>query len=156
MPMSVGKVNWFRKCLSILPGFCSYCGRMYVSCHSKSISLFLPVPQNGKCCPSGHEGYVDQFVGCGEVRWKFDYIKCPPQTEGWSYLNKLTENGRSCIEIGFFIIRISRKSAGYYSYLNASITANFAALLAGRIPNTIPVIEVITNANPTTSGVIIQ
>jgi hypothetical protein len=54
---------------------CSYCGRVYVKCHSKEINLFMPVPQNGKCCPDGHEGYVDEFLGWGVIRKFFDYVK---------------------------------------------------------------------------------
>jgi hypothetical protein len=42
----------------------------------------------------------------------------------------------------------------YYSYLKASITFNFAALLAGRIQNMIHVMVVMTNAIVTTFHVI--
>jgi hypothetical protein len=42
----------------------------------------------------------------------------------------------------------------YYSYLKASITFNFAALLAGRIQNIIQVTDVITSAITTTFQVI--
>ena len=42
----------------------------------------------------------------------------------------------------------------YYSYLRASITFNFAALLAGRIQNIIQVTDVITSAITTTFQVI--
>ena len=48
----------------------------------------------------------------------------------------------------------SRKKIFGYSYLKASITFNFAALLAGRIQNMIHVMVVMTNAIVTTFHVI--
>lgn len=80
-PKPLGKMNFLRKILSFLPGFCSYCGKMYVSCHSKEINIFFPLPQNGKCCPDGHEGYVKSFNGWGIVKTVFDFVESPQNEE---------------------------------------------------------------------------
>lgn len=80
-PKALSKITLFRAFLSKLPGFCSYCGKKYVGCHSKNINIFFPVPQNGKCCPDGHEGYVDIFMGWGTVKNTFDFVENPPSEQ---------------------------------------------------------------------------
>ncbi|MCF7834886.1 hypothetical protein K9M48_02410 [Candidatus Gracilibacteria bacterium] len=77
-PKALGKISLFRSVMSKLSGYCSYCGKRYVSCHSEKVNLFFPLPQNGKCCPDGHEGYVDVFMGWGNCRQTFDLIETPP------------------------------------------------------------------------------
>jgi len=74
-PKKIGKLSLIRKCLRIAPNHCGYCGKRYVDCYSRKVNILMPIPINGKCCPNGHEGYVDEFVGWGTVRYKFDYIK---------------------------------------------------------------------------------
>lgn len=54
---------------------CSYCGRRYVRCHSPALSVVVPLPANGWCCPDGHEGYIDRFLVTGDiVRERFDFL----------------------------------------------------------------------------------
>lgn len=69
------KVTLWRRFLSKLPFHCRYCGKRYVNCHSNKINILMPVPQNGKCCPLGHEGYTDEFIGFDIIRHRFDNIK---------------------------------------------------------------------------------
>lgn len=72
----VGNVSLWRRFLSRFVGFCSYCGKGYVPCHSKEMNLLLPLPQNGKTCPDGHEGYVDRMeLWGGKTRYLFDLVK---------------------------------------------------------------------------------
>lgn len=77
-----GRISLFRKLLIRLFGkrwVCSYCGKRYSArCHSDKIDLLMPVPQNGRCCPDGHEGYVVRFTGWNYVRDTFDYVENPP------------------------------------------------------------------------------
>lgn len=69
-------LGWWRSLTRRLPGCCSYCGRLYVPCHSPKINLFYPVPQNGMCCPDGHEGYVDEHHIPGySTRRRFDLVQ---------------------------------------------------------------------------------
>lgn len=77
-PKPVRKMSFLRKMLSMLPWFCSYCGKMYIGCHSKDINILFPMPQNGKCCPDGHEGYVTSFNGYAEIKTIFDFVENPP------------------------------------------------------------------------------
>ena len=75
LPKPIGKLSIWRKILKHIPGFCSYCGKRFVPCHSKDINLWMPVPQNGKCCPDGHEGYTVMFTGFAEVIQWFDFVE---------------------------------------------------------------------------------
>lgn len=68
------KLSIFRKLFRNIPGFCSHCGMKYVKAHSKKINLLCPVPQNGRFCPNGHEGYIDEFVMVGYVRHSFNNV----------------------------------------------------------------------------------
>lgn len=74
-PMQIGKLNLIHKILRVLPYHCSYCGSMYKKCHSDKVNLLMPLPQNGRCCPNGHEGYVDEFTGYATIRHWFDLVK---------------------------------------------------------------------------------
>lgn len=80
------RLSLWRRLLRRLPGFCGYCGRKYVHCHSKRINLLMPLPQNGRSCPLGHEGYVDEIVtpAGDRIRHTFDYVTNPPGREGQS------------------------------------------------------------------------
>lgn len=69
------KLSIYRFLLSKLPGFCSYCGKKYVCAYSNKINLFNPVPQNGKICPNGHEGYMNENILCCIVRHHIDNVK---------------------------------------------------------------------------------
>ncbi len=72
----MGKVNIWRMLLSKIPFHCSYCGKLYVGCHSDDINTIFPLPQNGRCCPDGHEGYTKEFIGlAGFIYKKFENIK---------------------------------------------------------------------------------
>lgn len=68
-------VTIWRRILSKLPFHCSYCGKKYVKCHSNKINILMPLPQNGRCCPDGHEGYTDEFIGFDIIRHWFDNTK---------------------------------------------------------------------------------
>lgn len=58
---------------------CSYCGKFYTAkCHTDKINIFYPIPQNGRCCPDGHEGYTDEFTGYAIIRYHFDFVTNPP------------------------------------------------------------------------------
>jgi hypothetical protein len=69
------KLNWYRKIMRFMPYHCSYCGKLYRRCHSNKINMLMPNPQNGKCCPDGHEGYVVEFTGYCEIIHWFDFVK---------------------------------------------------------------------------------
>lgn len=76
------KMSLGRKILSFLPYHCSYCGKMYVPCHSKSMSILNPMLANGKFCPNGHEGYVIQYeMWGGASKYTFDFVKEPQLKE---------------------------------------------------------------------------
>lgn len=80
VPMPIdAKRSFFRRVVAKIFGrwvACSYCGKFYTArCHSNDVNLFLPLPQNGRCCPDGHEGYVDEFVGAGTIRHWFDLVE---------------------------------------------------------------------------------
>ena len=81
IPKELTNLNLFRKITRYLPYHCSYCGRFYKRCHNEKINLLMPIPQNGWCCPDGHEGFIDEFIGCGEIRYKFDFVKYPVNAE---------------------------------------------------------------------------
>ena len=53
-----------RSILSILPGFCGYCGKKYIK-----------FPENGKSCPNGHEGYIDIVSGSLLTRNYYDNVE---------------------------------------------------------------------------------
>lgn len=72
--LPIGRLTFLRKVLSKLPFHCKYCGKRYVDCHSDKINILMPIPQNGKCCPNGHEGYTDEFTGFSINRYHFDKI----------------------------------------------------------------------------------
>lgn len=75
VPQDKGPWRWL---LSLLPGFCSYCGKKYIACN-QGIDTFTFMPKNGRCCPDGHEGYVDRFIVSGDIaRYTFDYVAHPP------------------------------------------------------------------------------
>jgi len=78
-PKKLVEISFFKKVLSKLSGFCSYCGKKYIPCHSEKINIFFPLPQNGnsKCCPDRYEGYVYVFMGWGNCRQSFDFVKNP-------------------------------------------------------------------------------
>lgn len=63
----------FKMC-SFLPGFCSYCGKRYIDAYSKQMNLLFPVPHNGKMCPDGHEGYINENYLCGIIKHKIDNV----------------------------------------------------------------------------------
>ncbi len=71
----IGDLSFLRNITKHIIGFCKYCGKKYVNCHSNDLNLFFPLPQNGKCCPNGHEGYTEQFMGWGIIVNKFDNVK---------------------------------------------------------------------------------
>jgi len=71
----IGELSLFRKIMKFAPCHCSYCGKMHVNCHSKDINIMMPIPQNGKACPDGHEGYVVIFTGYAEFVKRFDFVK---------------------------------------------------------------------------------
>lgn len=73
----VGDVPWYRKMLRFVPGFCNYCGFKYVDAYSTNVNLLVPLPQNGRCCPHGHEGYVDEVVSLDGsfIRHEFDNLE---------------------------------------------------------------------------------
>lgn len=73
------RLTLWQKFLAMLPGRCSYCSKAYVSCN-QGWDTFTFLPKNGKCCPDGHEGHVDQFIITGDIlRHEFDYVKNPPK-----------------------------------------------------------------------------
>ena len=74
------KLGWLANILRHIPYFCSYCGKMYINCHSPSTSVFS-LGGNGKCCPDGHEGYTKENMGYYVNINKFDYVKNPPNIE---------------------------------------------------------------------------
>lgn len=80
-PKEIGKLSLLKKLMRFIPFHCSYCGKMYKKCHSEKVNLFMPLPQNGRCCPDGHEGYVIEFLGFAEVKHTFDFVKNPPENE---------------------------------------------------------------------------
>ena len=41
--------------------------------------MLMPVPQNGKCCPDGHMGYITVFTGYSSVNRYFDQVMFPPE-----------------------------------------------------------------------------
>jgi hypothetical protein len=70
------KLTFWQQIKCFLPRHCGYCGKTYVSCHSKEVSLLFPVPVTGRCCPDGHMGYVDQMLMTGDVvRYRIDNVK---------------------------------------------------------------------------------
>jgi len=73
--LPIGKKSIWKKITSFLPFHCRYCGKRYVKCHSDKINVLMPLPQNGRCCPDGHEGYTDEFTGFAIMRHWFDNIK---------------------------------------------------------------------------------
>lgn len=74
-PKKIGKLSVFRKLIRYMPNHCSYCGQRYIGCHSDHVNILYPMPENGKYCPNGHEGYVKSFYGHGYIKHTFDYIK---------------------------------------------------------------------------------
>lgn len=70
----IEKVSKWRRLLSKLPFHCKHCGKKYISCHGGNVNILVPLPQNGKCCPDGHEGYVDEFMLYGTVRHWIDNV----------------------------------------------------------------------------------
>ncbi len=73
-PLPIKKLSLLRVILTKLPSFCAYCGRHYTRCYSREAGLY-PLPLMGKCCPNGHEGYIDEYIGHSKVRKRFDMIK---------------------------------------------------------------------------------
>ncbi len=66
----------FRRFMSLLPGFCGYCGRRYRECSVPPTGIFSPLPSRGRCCPDSHEGFIDRFnVFAGMVREWSDNVK---------------------------------------------------------------------------------
>ncbi|WP_417610079.1 hypothetical protein [Owenweeksia hongkongensis] len=74
-PKPIPPLSLVKRLLRKLPWFCSYCGRLYVKCHSRTPDGVSPSYAPGRCCPNGHEGYVDEFLGHSTVRRKFDLVK---------------------------------------------------------------------------------
>jgi hypothetical protein len=71
----VKKLTFWRKVTSMLYHHCSYCGKRYVNIHSEDINLFCPLPQNGKGCPDGHEGYIIERGWWVDVVHRFDFME---------------------------------------------------------------------------------
>jgi hypothetical protein len=71
----IGKLSIIRKILRHIPYFCSSCGKMYVKIHINKMNILMPLPQNGKGCPDGHEGYIMEFIGVGYVKHIFNHLK---------------------------------------------------------------------------------
>lgn len=72
---------WWRLWLAWLPGFCRYCGQRRVRCSRGELKVLFPVRAEGRCCPDGHEGYVDQFYGYATIRYYFDAVRYPPDQD---------------------------------------------------------------------------
>jgi hypothetical protein len=43
--------------------------------------MLNPLGSEGKCCPFGHEGYVDEYFMGNGIRYTFDFVKNPQVKE---------------------------------------------------------------------------
>ncbi len=70
-------LSWWRWLLARLPRFCKYCGKHYVriSGGPERFNPFVPLGENGRGCPDGHEGYLDAFHGYFIERTHVDNVK---------------------------------------------------------------------------------
>lgn len=70
-------LSFGRWLLARLPRFCRYCGKHYVKCVGgpERFNIFVPLGEQGRCCPDGHEGYLDAFYGYGFARTFVDNVK---------------------------------------------------------------------------------
>lgn len=76
IPKKLSFLAWLSKTVFGGHFSCSYCGKWYTKCHSKEVDIFMPVGQNGRCCPDGHEGYTKKMIlWGGQMKCKFDYVK---------------------------------------------------------------------------------